>query len=75
MKRRIFLVRLFYRFFLRLQIYDEVIAAIFWQSASYVASFSPPLAWTISELGKTLGCLRTEIKLIEVPKHNKTFTN
>ena len=34
MKRRIFFVRLFYCF-LRLQIYKAV-AAIFWQSASYV---------------------------------------
>ena len=35
MKRRIFLACLFYCFFFRLQIY-EAIAAIFWQSASYV---------------------------------------
>ena len=39
MKRRIFLVCLF-TVFLRLQIY-EVIAAIFWQSASYVCFFTP----------------------------------
>ena len=35
MKKRIFLLCLFYCFFLRLQIY-EAIAAIFWQYASYV---------------------------------------
>ena len=37
MKRRIFLVCLFY-FFLRLPIYESI-AAIFWQSASYVFKF------------------------------------
>ena len=35
MKRRIFLVCLFYCFFFRLPIYESI-AAIFWQSASYV---------------------------------------
>ena len=38
MKRRIFWVRLLYRFF-RLRVY-EAIAAIFWQSASYVCLFN-----------------------------------
>ena len=37
MKRRIFLVCLFYCFF-RLPIYESI-AAIFWQSASYVYNF------------------------------------
>ena len=35
MKRLVFLICLFYCFFSRLQIY-EAIAAIFWQSASYI---------------------------------------
>ena len=38
MKRQIFLVRLFYCFFFRLPIYESI-AAIFWQSASYVTVF------------------------------------
>ena len=41
MKRRIFWYLFFYCFFLRLQIY-EAIAAVFWQSASFVLRMSVP---------------------------------
>ena len=44
MKKRIFLVCLFYCFFFRLPIYESI-AAIFWQSASYVLFFVFPDLW------------------------------
>ena len=50
MKRRIFLVCLFYCFFFRLPIYESI-AAIFWQSASYVnILFGLILFWYVVEI-------------------------
>ena len=73
MKRRIFLVCLFYCFF-RLPIYESI-AAIFWQSASYVSFFvrssrcaNELLKLNVIKFDMPLGILRTKVDIFLVEK-------
>ena len=71
MKRQIFLVCLFYCFF-RLPIYESI-AAIFWQSVSYVLFYSRTLFDFLSDFFTLkffiligLNCSHSEIKLVGI---------